>query len=88
MRAVLALDNFDSKKHSGVIAAFRQHHIKTGEFSAFFSQIIKNAFDVRNRSDYDDFFIISKTDVMKQVANATTFLAGIEKYVKLKCDSE
>ena len=29
MRAVLAVDGFDSKKHSGVISAFRQKYIKT-----------------------------------------------------------
>ena len=29
MRAVLALDGFDSKKHSGVIAQFRKEYLKT-----------------------------------------------------------
>ena len=29
MRAVLALDGFDSKKHSGVIAEFRRKYLKT-----------------------------------------------------------
>ena len=32
MRAVLALDGFDSKKHSGVIAEFRRRYVKTGVF--------------------------------------------------------
>ena len=29
MRAVLALDGFDSKKHSGIIAEFRRLYLKT-----------------------------------------------------------
>jgi uncharacterized protein (UPF0332 family) len=36
MRAVQALDGFDSKKHSGVISAFRKDYIKTGIFPEFF----------------------------------------------------
>lgn len=32
MRAVLVFDNFDSSKHSGVIAEFRRRYIKRGFF--------------------------------------------------------
>ena len=32
MRAVLVFDNFDSSKHSGVIAEFRRRYIKEGVF--------------------------------------------------------
>jgi uncharacterized protein (UPF0332 family) len=81
MRAVLALDQFDSKKHSGVIAAFRKSYIKTGIFPEAFSDTIKSAFEVRNESDYKDFFLISKADVATQVENAKTFLEAVEKYI-------
>ena len=37
MRAVLALDGFDSKKHSGIISEFRRRYVKTGMFSTTFS---------------------------------------------------
>jgi uncharacterized protein (UPF0332 family) len=40
MRAVLALDRFDSKKHSGVIDSFRKGYIKTGIFPQKFSKVI------------------------------------------------
>ncbi len=32
MKAVEALDNYDSKRHAGVIQFFRQNYIKTGLF--------------------------------------------------------
>ena len=32
LRAVLAMDDFDSSKHSGIIAYFNQHYIKTEVF--------------------------------------------------------
>jgi len=81
MRAVLALDRFDSRKHSGVIAAFRQRYIKTGIFSAKFSDIVGNAFEVRNESDYEDFYIVSKDDVEAQLENARVFLSAVEEYI-------
>jgi len=81
MRAVLALDRFDSKKHSGIIAAFRKDYIRTGVFPADFSDIIKSAFDIRLDSDYEDFYLVSKAEVAAQVENAETFLEAVEKYV-------
>ena len=84
MRAVLALDRFDSKKHSGVISAFRKRYIKTGIFSAAFSKVIDNAFDVRIDSDYEDYYLISKDDVAAQIENAKTFLTAVEEYLAPK----
>jgi hypothetical protein len=84
MRAVLALENFDSKKHSGVIAAFRERYIKTGIFPAEYSRIIGDAFKIRNDSDYQDFYIVSKDAVEVQIANAKIFLTAIEEYISTK----
>jgi len=81
MRAVLALESFDSKKHSGVISAFRQRYIKTGIFSVKHTKTIGKAFEVRNDSDYKDMYLVSKKDVAEQIENAKTFLAAVEEYV-------
>ena len=82
MRAVLAAEGFDSKKHSGVMAAFRQRYIKTGIFPTEFSDIIGTAFIIRGRSDYEDFYVISRADTVKQIENAKMFLAAVEAYIK------
>ena len=81
MRAVLALDGFDSKKHSGIISAFRQGYIKTGKFDTAYSDIIKDAFDIRTDSDYQDFYTVSKTDVQQQLDNAKKFLEAVAEYI-------
>jgi uncharacterized protein (UPF0332 family) len=81
MRAVLALDRFDSKKHSGIISEFRKSYIKTGVFPGIFSDTIQKAFEIRNESDYEDFYLISKADVAAQIENAKMFLEAVEKYV-------
>ena len=81
MRAVLALEGFDSKKHSGIISTFRKNYIKTEIFPLEFSKIIDNAFEVRNDSDYNDFYVISKEKTVAQIENAKVFLAAVENYI-------
>lgn len=81
MRAVIALDNKDFKKHSGVISYFQMQYIKEGIFDKKYSDIIKNAFEVRNTSDYDDFYIALKFDAEEQYNNAKEFLEEVKKYI-------
>lgn len=81
MRAVLALNMIDMKHHSGIISEFRKLYIKTGIFDIKLSQIISVLFDIRNDSDYDDFFIVSKEEVVEQIENAEYFLSEIRKYL-------
>ncbi|MCL2054390.1 MAG: HEPN domain-containing protein [Oscillospiraceae bacterium] len=81
MRAVLALENVDFKKHSSVIAYFNQHYLKTEKLPKAFSKIISKAFDIRNDSDYEDFYIVSKEEVEEQANNAKMFLEAVEEYI-------
>lgn len=60
MRAVLAYDGIDMKKHSGIMSEFRRLYIKTGLIDTEASTIIAELFKVRTDSDYDDYFLISK----------------------------
>ena len=82
MRAVLATKGFDSKKHSGVISEFRKTFIKPGVFERKHSDIIGKAFEIRNESDYEDFYVVSKEEAMKQIENAKEFLEACEKYLE------
>lgn len=84
MRSVLVLDGVDFSKHSGVLAYFRKQYIKTGIFDIELSDIIGEAFDIRNDSDYDDYYIISKEDVKEQIENAKKFYCIIEEYLRKK----
>lgn len=81
MRAVLALDKFDSKKHQGVISAFRERYIKTGKFATRFSDIIGSAFEIRNRCDYDDFYVVAEADTIKQLEDGKEFLAAVKEFI-------
>lgn len=78
------LEGVDFSKHSGVSAYFRKWYIKTGIFDTELSEIIKEAFDIRSDSDYDDYYILSKEDVEEQIENAEKFYFEIEKYHREK----
>jgi len=80
-RALLALEEVEFKKHSAVISHFQRYYIKTKIFNNRFSDIIFNAFEVRNESDYEDFYVLSKENVEQQIINAAEFIEEIEKYI-------
>lgn len=84
MRSVLALEGKDFSKHSGVSAYFRKEYIKTGVFDIELSDIIKEAFDIRSDSDYDDYYLISKEEVLEQIGNAEIFYQKVNEYLKQK----
>ncbi|MDQ1352165.1 MAG: hypothetical protein QG657_2471 [Acidobacteriota bacterium] len=82
VRALLALENFDSRKHTGVIAFFNKQFVKTGKIGKEYSKILMDAQDFRNDSDYDDFFLISKDETLAQLNDASRFIEMIEGYIK------
>ncbi len=81
MRAILALDGIDRKHHSAVIAEFRRLYIKTGVFESSLSDTIRDVFDLRTDSDYDDFFVASREEVAEHVGNAEIFVEKVKEYL-------
>ena len=81
LRAVLVFDNFDSSKHSGIIAEFRRRYIKEGIFPTEKKKMIGSAFTIRNASDYDDMFIASRDDTEEQIANAEYIYKLLRTYI-------
>lgn len=84
IRALLVFDNFDSSKHSGIIAEFRRKYIKEGILPVELSKMVGSAFTIRNASDYDDMFIASRTDTEIQIGNAEFVYKTIAGYIKIQ----
>lgn len=55
VRALLAFDKFDSKRHSAIIEYFNQHYIANGKIGKEYYKMLASAFDTRIKSDYQDF---------------------------------
>lgn len=87
LRAVMVLDQFDSKKHSGIISEFRRVYIKQEVFPKEISKMIESAFIIRNASDYDDMFIASKDETAKQIENAEHITSLVKEYLGSKVDT-
>lgn len=84
MRAVLALTGEDYKKHSGVISRFSEQYLKPRLLPPELSKIISMASIVRNRSDYEDFYVCSISDTQKLVSDAGLFLDTVTAFLKEK----
>ena len=81
MRAVLALDRVDFKRHSGVISYFNQHYVATGFFDRSYGAKLANAFTVRNHSDYDDFYLFSTEETTALMQDAEQFLRDVHVFL-------
>jgi len=78
-RAILALKEVDSSKHSGVISLFNQHIVKGGLFPKEVSKFLPKAKDIREHADYGDFVEITEEDAQIQIRRATQFVEEAEK---------
>ena len=84
MRAVMALDGEDYKKHSAVIARFTMNYLKPEILPRDYGNLISNASLIRNRSDYEDFYVCSIEDTQKLVSGAEDFLQCVHEYLYQK----
>ena len=82
LRAVNSLDGFDSSKHTGVIAHFNQEHVKNNDFPKSVSKMVSSAMDFRQKSDYEDFYTVSKSDADEQIRNAEVIVNLVDGYIK------
>lgn len=79
--ALLAMKGLERSKHSGVIAAFRQHFVKTGLVEVEFSRIYGAAMDERHAGDYD-LTPPERESASRHLENADHFLSRVEQALK------
>ena len=85
LRALLAYDIFDSKRHSSILGYFNKNYIANGKIDQDYYRIIASAFDIRTKSDYQDFYIVDKDDAREQLLNVERFIKMIETYIDRWC---
>ncbi len=84
VKSLLAVDQLDAHSHRGLFIMFNKEYIKNGIFDKAFSAILKEASMIRDKSDYDDFYIVSRDEAKQQIENAEKFLNEISKYLESK----
>ena len=81
IRSIFALQGKDYQKHSAVMSNFRSEYIKTKQFDDRMSDILRDLFFIRNKSDYEDFYTVSKKELSEQIDNAEYFFEQVKVYL-------
>ena len=79
--ALLATQGLSRSKHSGVIAAFRQHFVKPGLIEVEYSDIYGRVMENRHVSDYEIALPIDPSVTADDLRDARRFVSRIEKYL-------
>ena len=81
IKALLAMKQIEATTHNGGLKQFNYHFKGDGTFTQEDYQKIAGAEQIRNASDYDDFYIASKDETRQLINNAKDILNKIEKYL-------
>lgn len=82
LRAVLALEEIDFKRHKDVVAYFNKHYVATEKFSKDLGKRIGRLKTLREDCDYDDFFVISKEEVVSQLETSKIVIEEVRKFLE------
>lgn len=82
--AVLAMDGEAYKRHKDAIGNFNRKYVKSEIFSRELGRRIGHAFEIRNASDYNDFYIAVRSETEEQIATAEELLATVREYCQLR----
>ena len=81
IKAVLALEPIDFKRHKDVLAYFNKNYINKEIFSRMMGRKIQNARAIREDSDYDDEFIVDADKTNEQLKTAEELIELVDKYI-------
>ena len=86
LKALLATEKIEAATHSGGLKQFNYIFIFKGDgtFTPEDYQKAAKAEQIRNISDYDDFYIASKDETKQQVESAEYMVTKIDNYIRFK----
>ena len=84
IKVILALDTVDFKRHKDVVAYFNKEYVATGIFQREIGRRLGILKQLREKSDYDDFYIASKEKAEEQLETTKIILSSVEGYLTNK----
>lgn len=81
MKAILALEPIDFKRHKDVVGYFNKNYVYPEIFPRKIGSKIADASSVREDSDYDDEYVVKPEDTLKQIETAKELLKLVEEYI-------
>ena len=79
--AVLALKGAASSRHRGVKTLFDMHYIKTNIMDIKYSKLYNTVLEVREDSDYEDFYVIDKAEVDTSFTQVKEFIGYADTFI-------
>jgi len=86
-RALLATEQLESRKHSGVIALFNRYFVKTGKVDKQLGVVLKDARRSREMAEYSDLAEFAREDAEGQIQDAEKFIQAVTKSVDEESES-
>ena len=81
IKAVLALGSVDFKRHKDVVSYFNKEYVATEKFPKTLGRKIGNLKQIREDSDYDDFYVASKDETEEQIKTAESVIRSVKEYL-------
>ena len=81
MNALLVSGGLSSPKHAGVRALFNQHYVKTEIIPRDLAVVFNDLFEIRQESDYQDFFIVEKQAALDFIVPVQRFVKHVASYL-------
>ena len=82
VKAVLALSTVDFKRHKDVMGYFNKEYVAKETFPREVGRKLGALQKVREKSDYDDFYIASREKAEEQFQTAALVIAEVKEYLK------
>ena len=81
VKAVLALNTVDFRRHKDVMGYFNKEYVAKEIFPREIGRKLGTLQRVREKSDYDDFYIASKDKANEQFQTAELVIMEVKKYL-------
>lgn len=79
--AVLAIEGIGFKRHKSVLAHFNKNYVKNEIFPKSIGHRISEVGEIREASDYHDFYLASKAEAEECIATAAELIPLVEDYI-------
>lgn len=83
INALLAINGFNPKTHSGTKTIFNKEFILTGKIESRFSDFYSFLMAKRFEADYDDFVFIDKKKIQSLLSETEEFVATINSMIEI-----
>lgn len=84
VNALFISDGLEAGRHKSSHSLFSMHYVKTGVLPIDYGHLYNNLQKLREKSDYNCFFDVSKEDIEDGITIAADFIKAIEKLISEK----